>query len=80
MLRTEDVQKLVADAIPGAEVEVIDLTGTSDHFGIRVVSEAFAGKSTMERHRMVHTALGRYLTNEIHAVDIKTKTPAEAQN
>jgi stress-induced morphogen len=77
MLSTEDVKKLVQTGIPGSEVEVMDLTGTSDHFRIHVVSDAFAGKSLIERHKMVHKALGPYLTREIHAVDLKTKTPAE---
>ncbi len=77
MLSTKDVQKLVENGIPGARVEVMDLTGTSDHFRIHVVADAFDGKSAIERHKMVHQALGDHLTREIHAVDLKTKTPAE---
>lgn len=78
MLSTEDVRQLVAKAIPDAEVAVTDLTGTSDHFGIRVVSASFEGKSLIERHKIVHAALGQYLTREIHAIDLKTLTPAQA--
>ena len=78
MLSTQDVRQLVEAGIPGARVEVTDLTGTSDHFRIHVVAGAFDGKSLIERHRMVHAALGAHLTREIHAVDLKTKTPAEA--
>ncbi|MBK8975841.1 MAG: BolA/IbaG family iron-sulfur metabolism protein [Planctomycetes bacterium] len=77
MLSTQDVRALVERAIPGARVEVTDLTGTSDHFHILAVSDAFEGRSTMERHRMIHRALGEHLTRAIHAVDIKTRTPAE---
>ena len=77
MLSTQDVQKLVATGIPGAQVEVIDLTGTSDHFRIHVVASLFEGKSLIQRHKMVHAALGTHLTREIHAVDLRTKTPAE---
>lgn len=78
MLTTDDVRKLVLTAFPEARVQVTDLTGTSDHFGIHVVSEAFAGKSPIERHRMVHAALGAHLTREIHAIDLKTQTPDQA--
>jgi acid stress-induced BolA-like protein IbaG/YrbA len=78
MLTTTDVQKLVESALPGAAVTVTDLTGTSDHFGIRVVAEAFVGKSPIERHKMVHAALGHHLTREIHAIDLKTLTPDQA--
>ncbi|MGE0144939.1 MAG: BolA/IbaG family iron-sulfur metabolism protein [Planctomycetota bacterium] len=78
MFSKEAVQRLVEAGIAGARVAVTDLTGTSDHFGIRVVAESFAGKSRIERHKMVHKALGQYLTREIHAVEIKALTPAEA--
>jgi stress-induced morphogen len=55
-------------------VEVKDLTGTSDHFHIRVTSPAFEGKSLLDQHKMVQKSLGRFLGQEIHAVEIKTIT------
>jgi stress-induced morphogen len=75
-LTTDQVRALVEKGIPGAAVQVHDLTGTSDHFQVRVEATAFAGKSLIEQHKMVHAALGQYLTREIHAVDIKTSVPA----
>ena len=75
MLSTEDVKKLVEAGIPDARVEVGDLTGTSDHFAVTVVSPAFAGKTRIEQHKMVHRALGEHLTTTIHAVQIKTSEP-----
>lgn len=75
MLSTEDVKKLVEAGIPDSEVQVVDLTGTSDHFQVQVRAAAFAGKSLIEQHKMVHAALGAHLTNEIHAVDIRTAVP-----
>jgi len=77
MLSTADVQRLVEEGIPGATAEVTDLTGTSDHFGIRVEARAFAGKSRIEQHKLVHAALGEHLTTTIHAVDIKIVIPEE---
>ena len=75
MLSTQDVKKLIEDSIPDAKAEVGDLTGTSDHFSIDVTSPAFAGKSTIEQHKMVQKALGEHLTTTIHAVQIKTRVP-----
>ena len=75
MLSTEDVKRLIEEGIPGAEAEVSDMTGTSDHFAIRVRAGAFAGKSRIEQHKMVHSALGEHLTTTIHAVDIKVEVP-----
>ena len=75
MLSAEEVKKLIEEAIPDASCQVQDLTGTSDHFGIRVSSQAFAGKNRIEQHKMVHRALGEHLTTTIHAVDIKIHVP-----
>ena len=75
MLSTEDVKSLIEASIPSASVVVADMTGTSDHFDIQVTSEEFAGKSRIEQHKMVQSALGEHLTTTIHAVQIKTNTP-----
>ena len=75
MLSTQDVKKLIEAGIPDSQAEVGDLTGTSDHFSVSVISPAFAGKSRIEQHKMVHRALGEHLTTTIHAVQIKTCVP-----
>lgn len=75
MLSTDQVRKFIEDAIPGARAEVSDLTGTADHFRIRVTAEAFRGRSRIEQHKMVHRALGDHLTTTIHAVDIQIRVP-----
>ena len=47
------------------------------HFQLVIVSPQFEGKSTQQRHRMIHAALGDMLEREIHAVTIKAYTPDE---
>ncbi|GBE81098.1 bola-like protein [Sparassis latifolia] len=49
------------------------------HFSIQVVSEAFRGKTTMQRHRMIYSALSDELSQGLHALSLKTKTPEESQ-
>ncbi|KAL7281672.1 hypothetical protein ACG7TL_004989 [Trametes sanguinea] len=49
------------------------------HFTINVVSEEFQGKNTMQRHRMIYSALSDELAAGLHALSLKTKTPAEIQ-
>lgn len=75
MLTVAAVTKLMTDFFPGGEVKVVDLTGTSDHFGVDITSTRFEGLSLIEQHKLVHAAAGAHLTNEIHALDIKTRTP-----
>ena len=74
-LSTAAVERLIQDALPDARVAVRDLTGTSDHFAIEVESAAFAGKTRIEQHKIVHRALGEHLTAAIHAVQIRTSVP-----
>ncbi|WP_379655279.1 BolA family protein [Pseudoxanthomonas sp. UC19_8] len=48
------------------------------HFKVRVVSEAFAGKLPLARHRLVYAALGPMMQTDIHAMSIVAQTPGEA--
>ncbi|KRG65931.1 cell division protein BolA [Stenotrophomonas humi] len=47
------------------------------HFNVVVVSEAFAGKAPLARHRAVYAALGAMMETDIHALSIKALTPGE---
>ena len=47
------------------------------HFSLAIESEAFAGKSRVERQRLVHKALGDLLDERVHALSIKARAPAE---
>lgn len=75
MIEPERVHELIAQAFPGAEIEVTDLTGTKDHYQARVVSADFAGRSLVEQHQMVYRALGEAMHGPIHALALKTFTP-----
>jgi len=45
------------------------------HYKINIVSAQFSGKSSMERHRMIYSAVGEMLKHEIHALNITANTP-----
>ena len=47
------------------------------HFNVLIVSHAFAGKSLIQRHRLVYAALDDLMPKEIHALSIKALTPEE---
>jgi len=78
MFSPEQIKNTVEKALAGSTAEVIDLTGGRDHFQLVVVSAAFEGKSAVERHRMVYATLGPAVGQEIHALALRTLTPAEA--
>lgn len=48
------------------------------HFSIEIVSPAFAGKSRIERHRLVNALLAEELAGPVHALQLATLTPDEA--
>lgn len=74
----EEIEAKIQAALPDARVELRDLTGTADHWEAVVVSAAFAGKSLIERHRMVFAALSEEMKGPIHALTLKTLTPEDA--
>ena len=51
--------------------------GSETHFKVVVVSEAFAGKSPVARHRAVNAALAELLAGPIHALSIQAFTPTQ---
>jgi len=71
----EGVRRLLLAALPDAELELVDLTGTEDHYQLRVVSQAFEGKTLIEQHQLVYRALGDAMHGPIHALSLKTYTP-----
>jgi len=77
MFDEESLRRYVLEAMPGASVQVHDMTGTRDHFEIEVVSEAFEGQSLLERHRALHRILEGPMAGAVHAVKFKAFTPTQ---
>lgn len=48
------------------------------HYRLLIVSREFAGKTTLQRHRLIHDALGELMRSRIHALSIRSLTPDEA--
>lgn len=71
----DNVRTLLLAALPDAELELVDLTGTQDHYQARIVSQAFEGKTLIEQHQLVYRALGEAMHGPIHALALKTYTP-----
>ena len=67
-------------ALPDAEVSLKDLTGTQDHWEAVIISAAFEGKSLIQRHRMVMSALAEEMKGPIHALTLTVKSRTEAES
>lgn len=71
-----EIEGMIAAALPGASVEVIDETGAGDHLRATVEAPQFEGLSRLDQHRLVKAAVKeRFDDGQIHALSIKTAAP-----
>ncbi|HTT10413.1 MAG TPA: BolA family protein [Burkholderiaceae bacterium] len=70
----EDVRRYIAQ---GLDCSVLEVQGDGQHFDALIVSAAFEGKGRVARHQLVYAALGERMRAEIHALSMRTLTPAE---
>ena len=78
-MKVVELVEMIESAIPNAKVRAVDLQGGGDHFEVSVVSEQFEGRSLIERHRMIYTAVGEAMQREIHALTIRVMSRHEEQ-
>jgi stress-induced morphogen len=74
-MHAADIEALIKEAFPDAEVDIADLAGDGDHYAATIVSTAFAGKSRVQQHQMVYAALKGKMGGELHALALTTSTP-----
>lgn len=84
----ERITKNLQNALAPSRLEVIDEShqhqghggwreGGETHFRVVIVSDAFTGKSRLDRHRLVNAALVQELADRVHALAIVAKAPGE---
>ena len=73
------LEQMIRQALPDAQVEITDLRGDGDHYAAHVVSAAFAGKPRVEQHKMVYDALKGGMGDELHALALQTGVPENNQ-
>jgi acid stress-induced BolA-like protein IbaG/YrbA len=74
-MTADDLRNIIAAALPCEHIEV---DGDGRHWSAVIVSAEFAGLRAIQRHQRVYRTLGaRMQTDEVHALSMKTFTPAE---
>lgn len=74
-MNAEQIKAMIAAGLP---CEQLELEGDGRHWYATVVSSAFEGKRAIQRHQQVYATLGNKMkTDEVHALSMKTYTPAE---
>jgi stress-induced morphogen len=70
-----EIERLIKQALPDAEVRLEDLVGDGDHWSATIVSAAFEGKTRVQQHQMVYQALQGRMGGELHALALQTSAP-----
>lgn len=88
--RVAMIRSKLEDSFKPDELEIVDDSrrhaghaGARDgrgHFHVRIVSQEFSGKKTVERHRMVYAALGSLMQTDIHALGVIAIAPDDSEN
>ena len=73
-----ELEALIKEAFPDAQVSIEDLRGDGDHYAATVVSAAFKGKTRVQQHQMVYAALKGKMGGVLHALALQTSAPAGA--
>ena len=76
----KEIENLIKEALPDAQVEIQDLAGDGNHYSATVISYEFSGKTKIQQHKMVYNSLKGKMGNELHALAIKTKENNGSEN
>jgi stress-induced morphogen len=71
-----DLETILRDGFPDAEITIEDLAGDGDHYRARIVSPAFSGLPRVRQHQLVYAALKGRMGGELHALALETSAPA----
>lgn len=77
VLSAQQLEQYITQHLDCDYIKVLGDDGT--HFEAVIVSEAFTGKNMVQQHQLVYTVLGDRMRTEIHALSMKTLTPAQWQ-
>jgi acid stress-induced BolA-like protein IbaG/YrbA len=74
-MQDSEIKALIEQGIAGVEATV---RGDGSHYEAIVIGDCFEGKSMLQQQKMVYATINQYITSgEIHAMSIKTYTPAQ---
>ncbi len=74
-MEVSELQQMIKNALPDAEIHIDDLRGDGDHYSARIVSSAFEGKSRVQQHKIVYDALQGKMGGQLHALALQTSAP-----
>ena len=71
-MSASEIEELIRQSLPDAEIRIEDLRGDGDHYAAYVSSSAFKDKTRVQQHQMIYDALRGRVGNELHALALQT--------
>jgi len=71
----KEIERLIKERLPDAEVTIRDLAGDGDHYAAHVVTKEFLGKTRLQQHKIVYDALQGRMGGMLHALALTTAAP-----
>lgn len=74
-MEAAEIERLIKEAFPTADVEIIDTRGDGDHYAASIVAEEFRGMNRVQQQRAVYAALKGAMDGPLHALALTTRAP-----
>jgi len=74
-MQAAEIERLIKQSLPDAQVTIEDLAGDGDHYAAHVISASFKGKSRVQQHQLVYKALQGKMGGDLHALALQTSAP-----
>ena len=76
-MSANEIEELILKTFPNAKITIDDLRGDGDHYAAQIITEEFRGKTRVQQHQMVYSAMEGKMGKELHALALNTSAPKD---
>ena len=67
-MTANEIEELLLESFPNAKITIDDLRGDGDHYAAQIITEEFKGKTRVQQHQMVYSAMKGKMGTDLHAL------------
>ena len=76
-MTANEIEVLLLQSFPNAKITIDDLRGDGDHYAAQIITEEFKGKTRVQQHQMVYSAMKGKMGKDLHALALNTSAPKD---
>jgi len=76
-MTANEIEELLLESFPNAKITIDDLRGDGDHYAAQIITEEFKGKTRVQQHQMVYSAMKGKMATDLHALALNTSAPKD---